>query len=445
MTTALWAHQVEAVDFLIRWKKAAIWGDTGVGKTYIGVEQADQLGATSILVLCPVIAVEHWKAQFEQYGKIERSICIVRSQDTMLVYNVIIAPFSLISKYPRLSKRLRQYRYDLIIIDEAHALKEMDSERTRLIYAIGSDSGGLQYCSNYVTLLSATLSPNGFPSEFYPHLKALRPELLGPAQGYDTFVARYCEVKFSHNIERVVGAKKTSAADLKRRLATFVLRKKKKDVQKDLPPFTVDTWPVNVVDLAIPEALRNEWEESESLLKRDIGKATGEEALALARASPHSATNRRVTGLIKTQAMAALLAPELEAGRKVIAFSVHHDVIDAIAKRFQGQVVTLDGRTSPAKRSANIKAFREDPKIHLFNGQISAAGEVIDLTPCSLMYVFEQDWVPKTLTQAIGRANRPGQVEPLTVWILTLAGSVDDALSRTLLRKARDIEMLEPV
>jgi SNF2 family DNA or RNA helicase len=60
------------------------------------------------------------------------------------------------------------------------------------------------------------------------------------------------------------------------------------------------------------------------------------------------------------------------------------------------------------------------------------------------MYIFEQDWVPKTITQAIGRANRPGQVEPLMVWVLTLAGSIDDALARTLVRKQADIQSLEP-
>jgi SNF2 family DNA or RNA helicase len=148
--------------------------------------------------------------------------------------------------------------------------------------------------------------------------------------------------------------------------------------------------------------------------------------------------------MVKLQAMAALLEPELAAGRKVISFAYHREVLEALEARFKGRVVTLDGSTSPAKRQANIKAFRENPRIHLFNGQISAAGEVIDLTPCSLMYVMENDWTPKTLTQAIGRANRPGQTEPLMVWLVTLAGSIDDALTRTLARKTRDIEALEP-
>ena len=441
----LWQHQVEAAAFIMRVKKGALWHDTGTGKSQSAIEVADQVGAMFILNICPVIALEHWREQFAKHGRLRRNVALMRSPDMPLHgANVIVVPFSLISKYPALARRLRQYQFDLLIVDEAHALKSMDSNRTQAIYRIGDERGGLQDCAPLTVLLSATLSPNGFPSELYPHLRALRPELLGPAIGYESFVARYCEVKYSRNIERVVGAKKTTAPELKRIVARFAHRVKKKDVQKDLPAVMVDVMPVNVVDLVAPPELMQEWRVSESLLAREIGGATGEEALAIARSSPHSATNRRLTGVIKVQAMAALLAPELEAGRKVISFAVHHDVIDALAERFKGQVVTLDGRTSPAKRQAAIKAFRENAKVHLFNGQISAAGEVIDLTPCSLMYVMENDWVPKTLTQGIGRANRPGQTEPLMVWVLTLAGSIDDSLARTLVRKAADIEALEP-
>lgn len=442
----LWPHQTSGVAFALREKKVALWDDTGTGKTGTAIALAEVVGAKNILVICPVIALEHWKAQFAKHGQTDRSVALIRSPDAPLHdANVTVVPFSLISKYPRLPKRLRQYRYDLVVIDEAHALMSMESNRTHSIYAIGSESGGLQDRAPYVVLLSATLSPNGRPNELYTHLRALRPELLGPACGYDTFVNRYCVTKFGRGgRETVVGPNKLTAPELKRIMGRFARRVRKKDVQRDLPEVVTDVWPVNVADLVVPPQLMSDWRVSEAMLARDIGDATGEEALAIARSSPHSATNRRLTGIIKVQAMAALLEPEMDVGRKVIAFSFHHDVIDALAERFKGQVVTLDGRTLAAKRQTAIKAFRENAKIHLFNGQISAAGEVIDLTPCSLMYIFEQDWVPKTMTQAIGRANRPGQVEPLMVWVLTLAGSIDDSLTRTLIRKAKDIETLEP-
>lgn len=441
----LWPHQTTGVAFALREKKVALWDDTGTGKTGTAIALADIVDPMRILVICPVIALEHWKAQFAKHGQKNRSVTLVRSPDVPVhLDDVLVVPFSLISKYPQLAKRLRQYVFGLVIIDEAHALMSMDSNRTRSIYAIGSESGGVQDRAPYVVLLSATLSPNGRPNELYTHLRALRPELLGAAIGYDTFVSRYCITKFGRGgRETIVGPNKQTAPELKRIMGRFARRVKKADVQKDLPAVIVDALPVNIRDLVVPETMLQEWHVSEQALAMDIGGATGEEALALARSSPHSATNRRLTGLIKTQAMAALLEPEMLAGRKVISFAVHHDVIDAIAERFKDKCVTLDGRTSPAKRQAAIKDFREGKKV-LFNGQISAAGEVIDLTPCSLMYIFEQDWVPKTMTQAIGRANRPGQIEPLMVWVLTLAGSIDDALTRTLIRKQSDIKSLEP-
>jgi SWI/SNF-related matrix-associated actin-dependent regulator of chromatin subfamily A-like protein 1 len=442
----LWPHQTSGVAFALREKKVAWWDDTGTGKTATAIALADAIEAKSVLTLSPVIALEHWKAQFAKHGRIERSVALIRDPDMALHANVIVVPFSLISKYPRLPKRLRQYRYDLVIIDEAHALMSMDSERTRSIYAIGSESGGIQDCAPYVVLLSATLSPNGRPNELYPHLRALRPELLGPAIGYDSFVSRYCVTKFNRGRETIIGPNKLTAPELKRIITRFARRVRKRDVQKDLPPIIVDAWPVNVGDLVVPPQIMQEWQVSESALARDIGSAIGEEALAIARSSPHAATNRRLTGLIKTQAMSALLEPELAAGRKVISFAYHRDVLAALEERFKSYgVVTLDGSTSPTKRVAYVKDFREKKKPLLFNGQLTAAGEVIDLTGCNLMWIMESDWVPKSIVQAIGRANRPGQTEPLMVWLLTLSGSIDDALTRTLVRKTKDIETLEPV
>ena len=212
----LWPHQTTGVAFALREKKVALWDDTGTGKTGIAIALADAIKANSILVICPVIALEHWKAQFAKHGRVDRSVALIRDPDAPLYANVIVVPFSLISKYPRLPKRLRQYRFDLVVIDEAHALMSMESDRTRSIYAIGSESGGLQDRAPYVVLLSATLSPNGRPNELYTHLRALRPELLGPACGYDTFVSRYCVTRFGRGRETIVGPNKATAPELKR-------------------------------------------------------------------------------------------------------------------------------------------------------------------------------------------------------------------------------------
>jgi len=445
----LWPHQAEGVEHAIRHRKVAWAHDTGVGKTRTAIELANALEAGRILIICPTIAVEHWMLQIDKWSDRDLSVAIVRSLSTSLAMtNVLIVTFNLLSNHPKLAKALAKYQFDLVVIDEAHALKEEMSIRTEAVYGLMENTGGLVRNAPYVVLLTATLMPN-HPGELWTHLKALRPELL-KEPGYDSFIDRYCVVKTtwrgSTPFERVVGARKGApATDLKRRLLTFIHRVKKKDVQKDLPPFTLDVWPVHIDDLNVPEDLLREWRTAEAALLRSIGSATGEEALALARASPHSATQRRLTGVIKSAAMTAVLAAELEepGKKKVIAFSYHRGVLEALARRFAGHgVVTIDGRTPPEQRLMLVRDFQTNSKVRLFNGQIVTAGESIDLTASSTMWIMESDWTPKTITQAIGRANRPGQTEPLTVRMLTLEGSIDTALARTLARKARDIEMI---
>jgi SNF2 family DNA or RNA helicase len=438
----LWRHQVEGVEHAVRHRKVALVHDTGTGKTRTAIRIADQV-ANRILVLCPAIATQHWAHELDQWSQIRRSVAIVRGVREALNAGVLIVPFSLVSTRAPLVVRLKAYDFDLVIIDEAHALKEPTTKRTEAVYG----DGGLACSAPYVVLLTATLMPN-HAAELWPHLHALRPELLAQP-GYDSFIERYCETKTtwrgSTPVECIVGMKKGApAADLKQRLMTFVHRVRKKDVQKDLPAVVIDVWPVHVADLNVPDEIMRQWRLAEAGLVRDVGPATGEEALALARASPHSATQRRLTGIIKLQAMTAVLVDELaEPGHKVIAFSYHRAVLDGLFARFAGYgVATIDGGTPSARRFALVESFRTDPGIRLFNGQINTAGEVIDLTPCSSMWIMESDWTPKTIVQAIGRANRPGQVEPLTVRMLTLEGSIDTALARTLARKARDIETI---
>ena len=290
----LWPHQVEGVDHAIRHRKVAWAHDTGTGKTRTAVKLANALAASRILVFCPTIAVEHWRLQIGMWSERDLSVAIVRSAASDLTANVLIVAFNLVSNYPKLAKRLAQYQFDLVVIDEAHALKEDGSIRTEAVYGLGEKTGGVVRATPFVVLLSATLMPN-HPGELWTHLAALRPELL-KEPGHNSFLERYCNAKTvwrgSTPFEHVVGAKKGApATDLKRRLSTFVHRVRKRDVQKDLPPFTLDVWPVHVADLNVPDDLLREWRIAEANLLRDIGSATGEDALALARCSPHSANS----------------------------------------------------------------------------------------------------------------------------------------------------------
>jgi SNF2 family DNA or RNA helicase len=449
---APWPHQTDLVDFTVKHRKVAGMHDTGIGKSRSAVMTADRIKAKRVLVLCPAMATGVWRDQFHLWGQEPRTVAIIRNATSDLLADVVIVSFDLLSTKPRLAKRLVQYNFDLVIIDEAHALKTADSKRTIAAYGEDTKTGGVAHTAPYVLLLTATLMPN-HPAELWPHLHALRPELITGVLGRDSFVDRYCVTKTewrgSTPIERIKGSQRGAPAqDLRRRLTTFIHRVRKQDVLKDLPPVLVTTVPVHIADLILSPDLVNEWRLAEAALMRDIGTATGEDALAIARSSPHSATQRRLTGIIKSHAMVEALREELQSGdHKIISFAYHKSVLDIIdAGLFGYGVVTLDGRTPKPKREHLIWEFQTSAHKRLFNGQISLSSESIDLTAASSLWVMESDWSPRTITQAIGRAHRHGQRSSVNVKFLALEGSIDLALSRTLARKASEIsEILDPL
>lgn len=443
---APWPHQIDLVDFAVKYRKVAGMHDTGIGKSRSAVMTADRIKARRILVLCPAMATGVWRDQFHLWSQEPRTVSIIRNAASDLLDNVVIVSFDLLSTKPRLVKRLVQYTFDLVIIDEAHALKTADSKRTIAAYGEAIKEGGVAHTAPYVLLLTATLMPN-HPAELWPHLRALRPELLdGGVLGRDSFVDRYCVTKTEYRgstpIERIKGSQRGAPAqDLRRRLATFVHRVRKQDVLKDLPPVLVTAVPVHIADLILSPDLVNEWRLAEAALMRDIGSASGEDALAIARSSPHSAAQRRLTGIIKSHAMVEALREELQSGdHKIISFAYHKSVLDIIETSLFGYgVVTLDGRTPKPKRDNLVWDFQTKPHVRLFNGQISLASESIDLTSASSMWIMESDWTPKTVVQAIGRVHRHGQRSSVNVKFLALEGSIDLALARTLARKTSEI------
>jgi SNF2 family DNA or RNA helicase len=155
-----------------------------------------------------------------------------------------------------------------------------------------------------------------------------------------------------------------------------------------------------------------------------------------------------LTGIIKSHAMVEALREELQSGdHKIISFAYHRNVLDIIETSLFGYgVVTLTGGTPQKKRENLVWEFQRNPRMRLFNGQISLSSESIDLTASSSVWIMESDWTPKTITQAIGRAHRHGQRHSVNVRMLALEGSIDWALTRTLARKATEIaEIMDPV
>jgi SWI/SNF-related matrix-associated actin-dependent regulator 1 of chromatin subfamily A len=446
----LFPHQQEGLDFALAGGKTAVMlaHDTGTGKTRTGIAIADQIPARRVLVICPGIGAYVWRDQIKKWAQFTHLAHIVRNaRDALPLVGFVIVTYDRLSTNPKLVRMLIDASWDLLLIDEAHALKEPNSKRTRAVYGAGCKGGAIASSAARVVLLTGT-PMLAHPAELWPHLHALVLELLH-APGRDSFVERYCITKTvwrgDRQFEQIVGEKPEAVRDLRQRLAPFMHRVLKHDVLKDLPPLLWTVVPIHPFDLVVPEDLIKECRLAEAELMRDVGVRSGDEILAIVNASPHSATVRRLTGVIKVQTALAELRMELAESRgdKLIVFAVHRAVIEALELGLIGYgVVRIDGQTPQDERPDLIERFQTDPNIRVFLGQVSVASEAIVLTAASNVWFIESDWTPKTLYQAASRAHRYGQPSSVNARILALEGSIDVAIARVLERKLRTIEAI---
>jgi SWI/SNF-related matrix-associated actin-dependent regulator 1 of chromatin subfamily A len=443
MSMNLRPYQAEGAGFLADTStKAALLGDEpGLGKTRQAIAASDTIGARRILVLCYAIAKSHWQREFTELQAIRRKVQVLSSQRDLIAPEehspdlVVIANYDLIQQSDQpLRRKLCAGHWDALILDEAHVLKNPDAKKTRYIYGKTLDGKtGLVSHAESVFVLTGTPMPN-HAGELWTHFHALAPDLipdpLRPNQplSYLNYLQRYATIEATPWGNKITGSK--NLQDLNKRLAPFMLRRRKKDVLRDLPPLDFVLYPLTLE--APPQY-------DHSLDNADDGQL--EHILT----KPGTlSTVRRVLGEAKALPAVTLAVSELEADphTKLILFAHHLSVLDLMHQGFVNaghKVAQIDGRTSATERDLNIDAFQHHPGYRVFLGQTTAAGTSITLHASSNVLIVEPSFVPKDNVQAASRAHRFGQKNSVLVRYLYVPDTLDERVIRILLRKTRAI------
>jgi SWI/SNF-related matrix-associated actin-dependent regulator 1 of chromatin subfamily A len=459
--------QALAIDWLASRRAAILALEMGLGKTGVAIRAADQLGLRRILVICPAVAITNWQREFALWQLVGRTVGGVHNSKDRPNTDVVIVNYDKISRNSVAD--LINRKWDLIILDEAHACKNQVASRTKCIYGkLNSPLGdprrdGLVNRARYVWLLTATPIPNHL-GEIWTHVRALAPQLLpigpnGRPANYWSFIERYCECRDTPFGIQVLGNKKSMLPEVRLMLQPFVLRVKKTEVLPDLPPIRFVTTIIEASALGseltdleshpdIVELVKT-LEAARAAVELRDGQPDREERGdlldTLANRPGHVATLRRMTSLVKVDPAIALLTGELESGAlaKVIVFAVHRETVDRLAEGLkQFGAVKLYGGTSQKDRQDAIDGFQNDAQTRVFVGQVQACGTAINLTAASDVVFVESSWVPSENSQAASRAHRIGTRSAVLVRFLALAGSVDELVQDALARKTAAINQV---
>lgn len=459
MLETLFPYQAHGSKWMTPLAQALNADDMGLGKSAQAIHAADLAGLDDILIVCPAAVRVNWEREFEKFSPMGRPCCVLYSgSDSIPSHGVVIVSYDFATLK---AKELRAKKWDLLILDECHFLKERTAKRTRAVYGHGSRQPGIDQSAKRVWRLSGTPAPNN-ASELWTHLKSMG----ATTETYWDFTFRYCtgfENDFGY---KITGHK--NVQELKAMMAPFMIRRTKEEVMTELPPIrfqevTVERSAVQLdpdfyeqiqgQKLTVDEFMA-ELKAKDATLKAALGmvsKTNGTKGMdspnefrlgVLESMAASLVTLRRYIALAKLPSIMSILEDELSTGAidKIVLFAVHQTTIEGARRRLaKFGAVTLYGLTPPTKRQANIDRFMKDPRCRVFIGNIQAAGTGITLTSACEVGFLEQSWVPSDNAQAAMRCHRIGQTRPVRVRIFTLHKSVDEQVNATLMRKAREL------
>jgi SNF2 family DNA or RNA helicase len=428
--------------------------EMGLGKTLQALLAAAQRGARRVLVVCPAGARRVWLNEIKRwlphwadrvvlvepgYKLTDVKACLDRQQFVLIVgYDEFSASAS------PLANHLRARRFDLMICDEAHFLKNA-SNRTHAIYGHRGSGTGVQSAAAKVILLTGTPTPN-HAGELWQHYRTFWPETLKNAAGRSLsqgeFEDRYTRYRDTPFGRQVTGSRNQTI--LRHALRGKILRRRKDEVLAELPALVLQDIP-----LAGPgqwlSRLKPESRALAAKLQYAAEHASDDELLKTLR-NPDTAiaTVRRELGLMKIAPTILWVQERLASANKLLLFAWHHDVIDHLARglaEFAPVVVT--GKSTPNARALAVQDFQTQSGTRVFIGQILAAGTAITLTAASEVGIVEPSWVPGENVQAIARAHRLGQRDMVLASFLYLPQTLDERIMRVFRRKAAEISALQ--
>lgn len=426
----LFDYQKTGRDFLADNAYAFLADDPGLGKTAQAINAAcdtftkmtSKKTRPTICVLCPRSAIKNWHREWKRWWPSFNGNLLVVNYD-MVVSNI------------KAREDFLNEQWDLVICDEAHRLKSPGAKRSQTVYR------GLKKHAGKVWLLSGTPARN-HAGELWTHLVSLRPDLIadrsGRAMTQEQFEDRYCEVyNDKHGHRRIRGSK--NLKELRGLLfkGGFLLRRRKKEVQPQLPALIFDEYPIILDDEGVARGLGPDF----TALGIDENTPTDDVLRILRSRIVEFSTERRLLGLLKVPAVAGMVETELEAPGKIIVFFHHTDVGQHLKERFMDHCpVLVDGKTKDPQ--GEVDTFMTDPNCRVFLGQIQACGEALNITAANQVVFAEASWSPSDNYQAACRAHRFGLEGSLVVRFLSVAGTVDEIIQRTLARKSAELAEL---
>ncbi|CAD8149787.1 unnamed protein product [Paramecium pentaurelia] len=444
-------YQLQGLDWLVSLYNNNLNGiladEMGLGKTiqtisllcYL-IETKKNFGPYFIIV--PLSTLSNWSNEFEKWAPSIKKIIYkgspqirkdISKQMRTTKWNICLTTYEYVLK-DKLT--LSKYEWKYIIVDEGHRMKNSRSKFAMIL--------GQQYQSERRLLLTGTPLQNNI-AELWALLNFLLPKVFSSCEDFEKW--------FQTPLNIMGASEKDIQLDeeeqlliinrLHQVLRPFLLRRVKKDVEKELPRKTeyvikikLSAWQKKIYDqinqrgvMTFDQQSGKSGSQALQNLMMQLRKICNHPYLFMLNLDMNKVTDEIWRSSGKFELLDRIIPKLLYFKHRLLIFSQMTQLMDIMEAFFEyrgWRYLRLDGSTKSEDRESRIQLFNQENSIYnIFLLSTRAGGLGLNLQSADTVVLFDSDWNPMMDLQAQDRAYRIGQKNEVRVLRLITATQIE--------------------
>ncbi|ODV98572.1 hypothetical protein PACTADRAFT_48303 [Pachysolen tannophilus NRRL Y-2460] len=445
-------YQIQGLNWLISLYDNCLSGiladEMGLGKTlqtisFLGYLRYSKGIDGPFIIIVPKSTLDNWRREFAKWTPDVNVLVLQGTKDDRndLISNILLqAQFDVcVTSFEmviREKSKLAKIKWQYVIVDEAHRIKNEESALSQIIR--------LFYSRNRLLITGTPLQNN--LHELWALLNFLLPDVFGDSSAFD----QWFETQESDQ-DLVV-------KQLHKVLSPFLLRRVKADVEKSLLPKKEVNLYIGMTEMQL-KWYKNLLEKDIDAVNGVVGKREGKTRLlnivmqlrkccnhpylfeGAEPGPPYTTDEHLVYNAGKMIILDKLLKRMKEQGSRVLIFSQMSRLLDILEDYcyFRDyKYCRIDGSTSHEDRIQAIDDYNKpDSDKFIFLLTTRAGGLGINLTTADIVVLYDSDWNPQADLQAMDRAHRIGQKKQVCVYRFVTENAIEEKVLERAAQKLR--------
>jgi SNF2 family DNA or RNA helicase len=412
-------YQTEGVEFMQRGNARVILADEqGLGKTIeiLALIKLHQKELTPAVIVVPASVKEQWHTEIRTKCGVHGFLTQVINSGKVLAapgFDIYIVTYDLLKNYDECFKFVKD-DIKFVALDECQRIKNHDTGRAKAVQKFVS---ALKI--DKIIPMSGTPIEN-HAGEYFTILNLVAPRMFPQ---YARFIENDCD-SYNNGYSYKIGGLKNPAA-FKEKTKDLIIRRRQKDVLKDLPELSRRFYHVEL-DRKLNKSYAKLMEElEEEYYSESSGFDKQGKMLAIMNKL------RQITGISKvTECVDFVTEFLLSTDRKIVVFAHHHAAEDKLEIELNNWLV--DGGYEKCmrfragddfdKRGQEFK--NSNSRVMIASTQAGGVGG--NLQFCSDAIMLERQWNPSKESQAEKRHHRFGQKNAVVVTYMIATDTIDE-------------------